>query len=72
MDLEGIMLSEMSDRERETLFDFTYMWNPENKTREQIQQNRPEYWSGWRFPFPGDLRNPRIEPRSPTLQVDSL
>ena len=24
------------------------------------------------FPFPGDLPNPRIEPRSPTLQVDSL
>ena len=46
MDLEGIMLNEMSDRERQTLFDFTYMWNPENKTREQIQQNRPKYWSG--------------------------
>ena len=24
------------------------------------------------FPFPGDLPNPGIEPRSPTLQVDSL
>ena len=24
------------------------------------------------FPFPGDLRNMEIEPRSPTLQVDSL
>ena len=24
------------------------------------------------FPFPGDLPNPEIEPRSPSLQVDSL
>ena len=24
------------------------------------------------FPSPGDLPNPGIEPRSPTLQVDSL
>ena len=30
------------------------------------------YWSGWLFPSPGDLPNPRIEPGSPTLQVDSL
>ena len=24
---------------------------------------RPEYWSGWPFPSPGDLPNPGIEPR---------
>ena len=34
--------------------------------------SRPEYWSGWPFPSPGDLPNPGIEPRSPTLRVDSL
>ena len=34
--------------------------------------SRPEYWSGQPFPSPGDLPNQRIEPRSPTLQVDSL
>ena len=33
---------------------------------------RPEYWSGWPFPSPGDLLNPGNEPRSPTLRVDSL
>ena len=33
---------------------------------------RPEFWSGEPFPSPGDLPNPGIEPRSPTLQVDSL
>ena len=31
-----------------------------------------EYWSGLPFPSPGDLPNPGIELRSPTLQVDSL
>ena len=31
-----------------------------------------EYWSGLPFPFPGHLPNPGIEPRSPTLQADSL
>ena len=33
---------------------------------------RPEHWSGQLFPSPGDLPNPGIEPRSPTLQADSL
>ena len=33
--------------------------------------SRPEYWEE-PFPSPGDLPNPGIEPRSPTLQVDSL
>ena len=32
----------------------------------------PEYWSGSLFPSLGDLPNPGIEPRSPTLQADSL
>ncbi|KAI4548704.1 hypothetical protein MG293_001034 [Ovis ammon polii] len=26
-----------------------------------------QYWSGLSFPSPGDLPNPRIEPRSPAL-----
>ena len=34
--------------------------------------SRQEYWSGVPFPSPGDLPNPGIEPRSPTLQADSL
>uniref|UniRef100_A0A8C6EEG9 Protein phosphatase 1 regulatory subunit 14 n=1 Tax=Moschus moschiferus TaxID=68415 RepID=A0A8C6EEG9_MOSMO len=33
--------------------------------------SRQEYWSGLPLPPPGDL-NPGIEPRSPTLQADSL
>ena len=37
-----------------------------------MEFSRPEYWSGDSFPAPGDLPNPRIKARSPTLQVDSL
>ena len=31
-----------------------------------------EYWCGLPWPPPGDLPNPGIEPRCPTLQADSL
>jgi len=31
-----------------------------------------EYWSGLPSPSPGDLPDPGIKPRSPTLQADSL
>ena len=34
--------------------------------------SRQEYWSGLPFPSPGDLPNPGIEPRSPSLQADAL
>ena len=32
MDLENTMLSEMSDREGQILYDITYMWNLKNNT----------------------------------------
>ena len=34
--------------------------------------SQQEYWSGLPCSPPGDLPNPGIEPRSPTMQVDSL
>ena len=37
-----------------------------------MEFSRPEYWSRQSFPSPGDLPNPGIEPKSPTLQTDSL
>ena len=37
-----------------------------------LEFSRQEYWIGQPFPSPGDLPNPGIEPRSPTLQADSL
>ena len=33
---------------------------------------RQEYWSGWPFPSPGDLPDPGIKPKSPSLRKDSL
>ena len=37
-----------------------------------LEFSRPEYWSGYPFPYSGDLPNPGVEPRSPALQVDSV
>ena len=37
-----------------------------------MEFSRPEHRSGYPFPSPEDLPNPGIEPRSLTLQVDSL
>ena len=50
-------------------------------TIQSLEFSRPEYWSGWPFPSPGDLPNPGIgsptrrpgsQPGSPALQVDSF
>ena len=37
-----------------------------------MEFSRPEYWREQPFPSPGNLPNPGIEPRCPTLQADSL
>ena len=37
-----------------------------------MEFSRQEDWSGLPFPSPGDLPNPGIKPRFPTLQADSL
>ena len=37
-----------------------------------VEFSRQEYWSGLPFPSPGDLPNPKIEPRSPALQANSF
>ena len=34
--------------------------------------SRQEHWSGLPWSPPGDLPDPRIEPRSPELQADSF
>ena len=46
---------------------FVTLW-----TIKSMEFSRPEYWSGQPFPSPGDLPNTGIEPRSHTLQADSL
>ena len=37
-----------------------------------VEFSRPEYWSGWAFPSPGDLPDPGIKPGPPAWQVDSI
>ena len=37
-----------------------------------MEFSKPEYWSLYPFPSPGDLPNSGIKPRSRSLQVDSL
>ena len=46
------------------------LFDPMDYTVHWILQARILEWKS--FPFPGDLPNPVIEPRSPTLQVDSF
>ena len=38
----------------------------------QCYFSKQEYWSRLPFSSPGDLSNPGIKPKSPTLQADSL
>jgi len=37
-----------------------------------MEFSRQEYWGGLPFPSPADLPDPRIKPKSPALQEDSL
>jgi len=47
-------------------------WTVAHPTPLSMEFSRQEYWIGMPFPSPGDLPDPRIEPRSPALQADSL
>ena len=51
---------------------FVTPWSAAHQAPPSMGFSRQEYWSGWPFPSPGDLPNPGIEPRSPTLQADIL
>ena len=51
---------------------FATPWTVARQAPLSMGFSRQEYWSGLPFPSPGDLPNPGIEPRSPTLQADSV
>ena len=51
---------------------FGTQWTVASQTPLSLGSSRQEYWNGLPFPSPGDLPNPRIKPRSPALQTDSL
>ena len=51
---------------------FATLWTVAFQALPSMGFSRQEHWSGLPFPSPGDLPDPGIEPRSPTLWVDSL
>ena len=51
---------------------FATPWTVACQAPPPMEFSRLEYWSGLPFPSLGDLPSPGIEPRSPTLQADSL
>ena len=51
---------------------FVTPWNVACQAPLSMEFSRPEYWGGLPFPSPGNLTNPGIKVRSPTLQADSL
>ena len=47
-------------------------WTVAHQAPLSMDFSRPEYWNRWPFSFPGDLPDPRIKPKSPTLHAASL
>ena len=65
-----------SESENEVVQSCLTLCNPMDSSLHQAPPSmgfsRQEYWSGLPFPSPGNLLDPGIEPRSPTLQTDAL
>ena len=51
---------------------FATPWTVAYQASPSLGFSRQEYRRGLPFPSPGDLPDPGIEPRSPTLQADAL
>ena len=51
---------------------FTTLWTVAHQAPLSKGFSRQEYWSGLQYSSPGDLPDPGIELRSPTLQADPL
>ena len=51
---------------------FATSWTVAHQAPPSMEFSRQESWSGLPFPSPGDLPDPGIKPRSPTLQADAL
>ena len=51
---------------------FVTLWTETCQALLSMGFSRQEYWSGFLYPPPGDLPDPRIKPRSPVLHMDSL
>ena len=51
---------------------FATPWTVVHQAPPSMEFSRQEYWYGLSFPSPGDLPDPRIKLRSPTLWADCL
>ena len=51
---------------------FATLWTVARQAPLLVGLSRQEYWSELPFPSPGDLPDSGIEPKSPSLQADSL
>ena len=51
---------------------FAILWTIGHQAPLSMGFPRQEHWSGLPFSSPGDLPNPGIKPRSPSLQADAL
>ena len=51
---------------------FATPWTVAHQAPPSMGFSRQEYWRGLPLPSPGDLPDPGIEPRSPTLDADAL
>ena len=51
---------------------FATLWTVAHQAPLSMGFSRQEYWSGLPFLSPGDLPDPGIEHRSPTLQAEAL
>ena len=51
---------------------FATPWTVAYQASPSMGFSRQEYWSGLPFPSPGDLPDPGIKPRSPTVETDAL
>ena len=51
---------------------FATLWPVAYQAPPSVGFSRQEYWSRLLFPSSGDLPNPGIEPRSPTLLAEAL
>ena len=51
---------------------FEAPWTVAYQAPQSVGFSRQEYWSGLPFPSPEDLPHPGIEPRSPTVEADTL
>ena len=57
---------------RSVVSDSVTVWTVAYQAPPSMGFSRQEYWSGLPFPSPGDIPDPGIVPRSPTLQADAL